>query len=511
MFLRPEPEHYSRSLKGGSLILLQVLFLALPACKGTNGDPTKKKEAHGRSSSLHQAVQKLANDPVLEKGRLAFSAYAIGSGKKLSGHRSSELIVPASTQKLVTTISALRILGPKHRFRTILGYRGRIENGTLKGDLIIKGGGDPAFLSKEFPEHYGTPKNLFDRWVKALERAGIEKVEGKLLVDAGYFPPNTLSRGRIWEDMGNYFGAFPSGMNIMDNAFELRFRTPDEKGEQSRIIGRSPQTPWLKIENRVKSSELQKDEAYIFGKPYDEQRIVEGTLPAGKASYSIEGAMPDPARTTAWMLHEQLQQKEIAIENGFSTFRREGITERAISRGVDTVHSPRLKTIVKKTNVKSKNLFAETLLLEAGKSLGSKAKPGPAGEALLERIEAWGIDTEGLRMDDGSGLAPTNRITAAFLVKLLKKAWAGKHRHTIKNSLPVAGKSGTMSYIGGGTAAEGRIRAKSGYMSGVLAYAGYAKARDGEWKAFALIANGFTCSASSMRNKMEKVLVELVK
>ena len=492
------------------VFLLPLILLFLPSCQEANGGSAEDPEGGNNEEPLQQAVEELANDPSLKKGRVSFLARELNRGSEEAAHRPEEGIVPASTQKLVTTISALNVLGPEHRFRTVLGYQGKIEGSVLKGDLIVRGGGDPAFLSEEFPEHYGTAKTLFDQWLQACKQAGIEKIKGRLLIDARYFPYNTLSRGRIWEDMGNYFAAFPSGMNIMDNAFELRFRTQEEPGKKTQIIDRKPKTPWLEIDNRVKSSELQKDEAYIFGKPYDTERIVEGSLPAGRSSYSIEGAMPDPARTTAWMIHERFEKKGVDIENGFSSYRREEIREGALEKALDTIYSPRSKEIVERTNFESKNLFAETLLLETAKTLGAKAKPLPAGKAVLEQIEKLGVDAEGIRLADGSGLAPTNRLTASFLVALLEKAWKGEHRLIIRNSLPVAGKSGTMSYIGAATAAEGRIWAKSGYMEGVLGYAGYAKDKDGVWKAFALIANDHTGSASSMRRKMEPILVNMV-
>ncbi len=491
------------------LLFLPLLFL--PACQQVNGEVQEDENEEGSKEKVQKAIRTLAQDPALEKGRFVFLARNIKNGDRIAAHRSKEGIVPASTQKLVTTIGALRILGKEKRFRTVFGYRGNIEEGRLKGDLIIRGGGDPAFLSKEFPGHYGASKELFDRWVQACKQAGIEQVEGRILVNATYFPSNTLSRGRIWEDMGNYFGAFPSGMNIMDNTFELRFKTPRATGEKTRIIERNPKTPWLKIENQVRTSDVQKDRAYIFGKPYDTHRIVEGTLPSGRSSYSIEGAMPDPALTTAWMVQQHFEEQGISIRKGFNTFRREGIEEHRMSVELDTIHSPSVEAIVERTNQESKNLFAETLLLEMAKKLGATAKPEPAGKALLKRIGKWGVDTKGLRLADGSGLAPTNRINPAFLVECLSKAWKGSHREAIKNSLPVAGKEGTMSYIGGGTAAEGRVWAKSGYMKGILGYAGYVKGKGGAWKAFALIANDFEGSAAEMRKKMEPVLVSMVR
>ncbi len=491
-------------------LLAALILLLNTACREVNGNKEEPEKGASSGPTLEEALQGLVNDPALQNGRLAFLARDLASGKKEEAHRANELIVPASTQKLITTIAALRYLGPEHRFRTSLLHRGPIEDGVLKGDLIIKGGGDPAFHSEEFPEHYGPGLNSFLEMSKACRAQGIQRVEGKLLVDAGYFAHNSLAKGRIWEDMGNYFGAFPSGMNFMDNAFELHYRTPDKPEEPTSIKSMTPPIPWLDIKNRVRSSKVNEDRAYIFGKPYDTARIVEGSLPRGRDSYTIEGSMPDPARVTAWKAHQVLENNGLEIADGYSTFRLEEMKNNGKGTPIDTILSPPLSKIVHKTNFHSKNLFAECLLLEMGKALGGVRKPYPAAAVLMKKLQKEGIDTNGIRMEDGSGLAPGNRVTAKVLVDFLEKAWKGEDRSRIVNSLPVAGESGTMRYVGNGTKAEGKVRAKSGSMKGVRAYAGYAEGKDGDMKAFALIANDYTCEGAQMREKMESVLAALV-
>lgn len=507
---RPRPPFVKRQVLNGFLLLL---ILSMHGCENANGRPKKEPDrgANASGKAIQKALGRLLDDPVLERGRFAFLVTDPDREEPLVAHRAQERMVPASTQKLITTIASLHLLGEKHRFKTFIAYRGKIENGTLKGDLIIRGGGDPAFLSEEFPKHYGSPDKVFQKIAKACRAKGIEEVRGGLLVDGSYFPRNSLSRGRIWEDMGNYFGAFPSGMNIMDNSFELVFRTPEKPDQAASIHTRVPDIPWLDIQNRVRSSRVKKDRAYIYGKPYDTSRIVEGTLPKGRSAYSIEGSIPDPARVTAWMAHRALKKNGISISSGFSTFRLEGEEKAPSEEAFDSISSPPMQKIVHKTNRKSKNLFAECLLLETGRGDDGARKPRQAASALMKELDAWGIDTAGIMMDDGSGLAPTNRLSVTALVQMLEKAWEGEHRSAIKSSLPVAGERGTMRYMGNGTSAEGNVWAKSGSMRGVRAYAGYAKAPDGGMRTFAMIANDYACEGSKMREKLEPLLASLVR
>lgn len=480
------------------LLLLPLLLLLLRS----NGPRKGGQE-------VQEALGALKNDPSMEGGSLGFLAVDLSTGKRLAVSDADRLLLPASTLKLLSTSLALELLGSDHRFRTVLGYRGTVEDSVLHGDLILRGGGDPAFASKHFQDHYGTPKELFERFAKAYKAKGIRGVEGGLLGDAGHFPKHTLSRGRIWEDMGNYFGAFPSGLSYRDNSFELHFSTPDRAGEPARSKGMRPEVPGLRIENRVKSADDPRDRAYIFGKPYDRRRVVEGTLPKGKEHYSIEGSLPDPAAFAAHEGKGYLEGAGIRIQG-----KANSIFSRASDRefhAIDTVYSPPLRELVRITNRKSVNLFAEHFLLSLGKEIADTAKPGPAGEAILEHLEEKGFSTKGIRIADGSGLAPMNRVSAEFLVGLLERAWKGPYKETFANSLGIAGKSGTMRYVGDGTLAEGKLRAKSGSMEGIRSYAGYAERTDGNSVAFALIANDFSCSGSEMREKMEPVLVSLVR
>lgn len=486
------------------LLVLFPFFLLLSGSsqrEESAGDPP--------SEDLKDALRELEKDPALKHGRIAFIARDLSEQEELASMNPELLLNPASTLKLLSTIGALEVLGEEHRYETVLGYEGRISKNTLVGDLILKGGGDPAFLSEEFPEHYGTPKELYTGMVEAMKEEGLDGVEGRLLADGTHFAHNTLSRGRIWEDMGNYYGAFPSGLSYRDNSFEIHFETPENAGQPTKIKELVPDPPLLEIENRVRSSNKDKDRAYMFGKPYDAHRIIEGTLPKGRDDYVIEGAMPSPPRVAAYEAAQVFGDRGFKVREGVGTFRFENKSREPLDGTFDTIASPPLKEIVHVTNRESKNLFAEHLLLSIGKGLADTSQPRAAGEALLDRIEEWGIDTKGIRIEDGSGLAPTNRLHAAFLVDLLDRAWSSSYRDILLNSLPVAGKSNSMRRVGKGTKLEGRLKAKSGYMTGVRAYAGYLEKAEGGPVAFAFIVNDHTCSSSEIRKKMEKVMVAM--
>ena len=177
---------------------------------------------------------------------------------------------------------------------------------------------------------------------------------------------------------------------------------------------------------------------------------------------------------------------------------------------IHTHHSPTLEKIIVETNMESVNLYCESML----RYLAANDVRGSGPESGLEIIyDFWkqkGLDTEGFFIEDGSGLSPYNNVSAFHLAKIMQLIAKDKQLYkSFSNSLPIAGRSGTMQYMLRGTIAENNIRAKSGGMKRVRSYTGYARTKSGKMLAFSIIANHFSCSSRDMRRKMEKIMLEL--
>ena len=462
------------------------------------------------TKSVRLAIQKMAADDQLKNASISFYALDLDSGKVIAGMGSNKSLVPASTMKLVTTATALELLGPGKRFSTYIKYSGSIDsNCVLNGNIYIVGGGDPCLGSERFTKHYG---NFINNWANEIIKLGIDSINGRVIGDASIFNEQMIPSTWIWGDLGNYYGAGPCGLSIYENKCNIEFNS-GKKGDSTEVTCIYPYVPNLKFDNYVKSMVTQKDLSYIFGAPYQENRIVKGGIPTNKKNYMIRGSIPDPAYLTAFELDMELRELGIKMTNPSTTVRKikfeSGIQEKTKKHIITTTRSPRLTAIMNLTNTYSINLYAEHLMNQIGVF---KYRSGDTGSGTQATTLFWkntGLDIEGMYVNDGSGLSRFNAITAKQMVGILKHMNESRNKKLFINSLPVAGKSGTLRNVGKGTAASGRVKAKSGYMIRVRSYAGYVTTKNKRNIAFALIVNNFNCTPFQMKKKMEKIMIQL--
>jgi serine-type D-Ala-D-Ala carboxypeptidase/endopeptidase (penicillin-binding protein 4) len=172
-----------------------------------------------------KVVRQMLELPEYKNAQAGIHIAEMETGKVLYELNSDKMMIPASVLKLVTSAAALEILGPDYRFRTRIGYSGKIENGILKGNLVIIGGGDPALGSEYFRDHYFFP-HFLEVWAQRIKAAGIKRVEGNLIMDGSLYDTEKIPPTWIWEDMGNYYGAGASALTVYDNLFRISFRSP---------------------------------------------------------------------------------------------------------------------------------------------------------------------------------------------------------------------------------------------------------------------------------------------
>lgn len=447
-------------------------------------------------------------DPYAVVGDSAASVSAmvvdIVTGEVIDEVNADTRLCPASVWKVATTVAAVDILGADFKFRTLLGFMGKLSGGVLHGDLILVGGGDPSLASRHFDHD---AESMLNRWVEAVKSAGIDSVTGRVRVNTAHFLGATLPRTRIWEDMGNYYGTGASGFNFNDNTYFVSFHVPDQPGDTARITEVYPEVPNLQISSEVLASTIQSDRAFIFGSPLDTKRIVRGTLPAENSRYTIKGALPDPGLFAAFHFHRALREAGIGVAGGYAV---ENIPlEPAVYTVLDEVQSPRLAELARHINVESDNLFAETLLLQLGAHRGK-----PTVEGGLEVLDDYYRTICQTRYPyfayDGSGLSRFTAISARQLIQILRHARLDPHlREEVLTGLPLAGREGGMKWFASRTNLAGNLRAKSGSMEKVRAYAGYFTTYTGRELAFAVMVNNFQGSGLDVRKDIENYLLRI--
>lgn len=457
-------------------------------------------------ATIQDHIRDFAQDPELAGAIISINVINTADGRMIGGYQSELTCIPASTQKLLTTAVAMDILGEDHRFTTKLLVTGTIEDGTLNGDIYIVGGGDPSLGTPYLDGVPGMSKTM-DRWRAAITAAGIRKVNGRVIGDGSYFGTDGASGGWPWSDIGNYYGSGAYGLNFHENFYFLDFLQRGRVGAIPPVQRTRPEVPDLKLTNELRSGPRGSgDQAYVFGAPYGYDNYVRGTIPIGTGRFTIKGAIPDPALFTAQLLCRKLEEAGILVSLPAESDRNTGDGQLATGRVIDTYVSPPLSELVDRTNLRSNNLYAEALLRETNKAKGMATHELSSTEVMKEWLASAGLPTATIKLEDGSGLATRNFFSAAFMTSFLRHQ-RGALRW--RQSIPLAGRSGSMRGYLKGTAAEGRLRAKSGSLGAARAYAGYVDRADGQQLAFAIMVNNFTMESKDLRGKMHALMLEL--
>ena len=465
--------------------------------------------------ALKAEMNKISNSAYLKPARWSFVVQEAETGKVIIDHNADETMLPASTMKTVTSAAALGILGEDYRFSTYLEHDGEIVDGVLKGNLFIRGGGDPTLGSERFEEQTSV-ESLLKNTVTIVQAKGIKRIEGRIIGDASIFDDAIVPVNWVWNDIGNYYGAGASGLTFHENTYYLYFEPNDTVGETAKLLRVEPEVPGIDFVNEMKTGKRGSgDQGYIYGAPYTDLRYLRGTIPQGKSEFYIKGSLPDPALFAAQTLEMGLEEAGIEIAGKSSTMRSlklEGQAPDAERILLSTYRSPTLKEIVYWLNKKSVNLFAEHLLKAVGEKKLKDGSTVGGAKAVAQWWKAKGIDINGLHMEDGSGLSRYNGITGRQLCNMLYKNIGQDYFDAFYESLPIAGDAsdpGTLRRMCKNTAAAGNVRAKSGYISRVRSYAGYVDTKSGKRLCFAMLANNFTCKASQMRNMFADLMVKL--
>lgn len=455
-------------------------------------------------NNMEQRTILFLNDDAIQNSPVSIYIANSISGEQLLEVNPNLSICPASVLKLITTATALELLGADFTFHTKIVHSGYIADSTLHGELIIEGGGDPSLGSP----YFGDNNDIFlQQWVRQIKKAGIDSINGNLLVDPGIYSDNDVPQTWIWEDLGNYFGAAAQGISLYDNTFKIFFETANIDGGSTQIIEIKPKIPHLTLKNEVTASTDQRDRAYVYGSPFDSYRVIKGTLPMGRSNFSIKASIPDPATLLAARLSEKLKAEGIGISGKIKKLQQGN--SQSISQKQELVNwsSPPLDQIIEKLNHESINLYAESLCKHIGLVQNGTGSTASGTEAIKAFWHDKGVETQWLFQADGSGLSRNNAISSKTLTDVLvyMKNYSSNF-DVFEKSIPLTGMQGTQKYYFQQSFLKGKARAKSGSMTRIRSFAGYMETQKGTPIAFAIIVNNFNCGSFTMAQKMEKLM-----
>ena len=489
---------------------MKHIFLLLTGILlGTTGFvQTATKPVNG----IQTAAEAMMTDALLKHAIFSFYVKDMTSGEVIADYNSEMSLPPASTMKLVTTATAFQLLGSGYHFKTHIMYSGTLDSltGVLNGDLWLVGGGDPTLGSKYFNKD-GMERNFLTAWADSIYNMGIREIRGKVVADGSIYRYEGAPSGWVWGDMGNYYGAGPSGLTIFDNMLELHFMTGPNAGDSTVLHCTTPYCPDITIRNFVLAANSNSDNAYVYGAPYSYDWFVRGTIPKAREDFIVKASIPDPEFIAGLELDYALEQRGIKVTYAPTTFRELDKNQPYVKpqlREILVHESPSLGSVMNILNQQSINLFAEHVLCQL--SVNS-AGYGSTHNGTLVCTNYWKskVDATGLFMTDGSGLSRSNAVSAKFLVDLLVYMNSSKNASAFKESLAIAGKKGTMAGVADGTSADGRVYGKSGTMTRVKSFAGYVDSSSGKKLAYAMIINNHHCTSAQLKKYFEGLMIKM--
>lgn len=429
-------------------------------------------------SGLPAPVQRVIQAHGMDPARVAVWVQPVNGERPWLAHNPDTALNPASVIKLATSLAALERLGPAYTWKTRVYLGGPVEQGVLRGDLWIVGGGDPFLVTEEFWKLLG-----------ALRRLGIREITGDLVLDLSYFQLPEEQPAAFDGQPHRVYNQPPHPLLVNFNALHVDV-IPDADGETVHAAI-DPPIHGLQVENRLRQR-AGPCAGYRFGISYSvlESRsgiALDGRFPGACGPHRFARTALDPETYLHGLFRSLWDQWGGSFEGGW---RIDTWTD--TERSPDLVHESRpLGELIRLANKHSNNVMTRHFELTLGaEQFGIPATPEKGLNALLDDFAARGIDTDGLVLDNSAGLSRHNRISARQLAGLLRAGRKSPFMPEFISSLALAGLDGTLRTRFEDDPAAGRMHLKTGFLEGVSSIAGYVKTAAGEDVMVVVIANG---------------------
>ena len=430
-------------------------------------------------------------------------------GAPLFALNPDHLFVPASNMKLLTVAAAATRLGWDHTFTTTVRATTPLgPDGIIRGDLVVRGGGDPTIGNRSTSGASLAP--LAD----ALWQGGVRRVEGRVVGDAGAFAREPLGEGWAWDDLPFSYSAPAGALIYNENDAQIAIAPGAAAGVAASVVLADVDSG-LRVRGYVTTGApgTATDVDVTRGLASDDVEV-RGTIAADHGPVIRYAAVGDPNRYFAAALRSALVARGIAVRG--TAVNGDDFPAGPVSSAAPvlaTLTSPTLDVIAARLLKVSQNLYAETFLRQLDAAPGHQASVAGGAAVLRQILEGWGVAHGSFAQADGSGLSRYDLVTPTALVQVLT-AMARDEQLSARwmAALPVGGTDGTLQHRLAGTSAEGRVRAKTGSLSAVRALSGYVETTSGEHLVFSMLANNYADPVTSedIEKSMDSAVVRLV-
>ena len=483
-----------------ALALLAVTI----ACR-TAAEPTRPPLlALPSVAALQKDIDAILAEPALEHSYWGLVVKSLRTEETLYAFNARKLMMPASNMKIVTLAAAAERLGWNYTYETQIFAAGDIDAGTLRGDLVVAGTGDPSIIAADADA-------LFGEWAERLKGAGIRVIAGRIIGDDDAFDDSGLGFGWSWDDLPDDYAAAVSALQFNENTVRVTV-TPGAAAGDWAAISVDPPGSMLEVVSTATTGAAGADAAPALRThrlPGSMRLTIDGSIPAAHRPATLAVSVDNPTLFFVSALRQSLIAHGIDVRGAAVDI--DDIDDAPPRSGtpIASHRSPPLSTLAVRLMKISQNLYAETLLKTLAPSAPRTSEGGRAEAAAI--LERWGISSDALIQRDGSGLSRYDYVTPEALVTILTHVDRdARLRAPFEAALPIAGRDGTLANRLKGTAAEGNARAKTGSMSNVRGLSGYLTTAGGEPLVFSILANNFEVPASTINDAADKIVLRLV-
>lgn len=406
---------------------------------------TRPSPARTPLETLRFSIDSLVNDPMFANSQLGVLIVNPKSGDTLYSRNAGKLFMPASNQKVLTASVALHQLGPEYRFRTVIAKSGVLANGTLNGDLVVIGNGDPTLSDRV----RGSAMTAMQSIADSIAARGIRRITGTIRAGGDVFPGNIYAYGWELDDLTS--SGTPTD-ELLFNEGMVRVVRHTPRGDTIDFVGTD--NPTL---------------AYL--------------------------AALDTALRSRGVIAARVTDS-IALSN-------------AVLDTVYAFSSPPLREILPHFLKPSQNQIGEILIKTLGRERTGVGIPDSGAAVITRQLKEWGVDSSGVYVYDGSGLSRHDLVSPETMVKILVAMQRDPSFRIFYDALPVAGVDGTIRTRMVGTAAANNVHAKTGTIEFVRSLSGYVNTADNETLVFSFLSNHFTVPVSQITRVQDAVGVLL--
>jgi len=480
--------------------------------------PAQESKKAATLEALRQQLAAQVAQPRFDAATWGVKVVSLDTGKTLFEHNAAKLFSPASNCKLFTMAMALDRQGGDYRIKTSLYSTAKPNRfGTLKGDLIVYGRGDPTLNARL---HDGDIFAALEPLVAALTNAGVRRVSGDLVGDDSFIQGPPYGSGWSWDDMEYYYGAEISALTVNDNTLELLIR-PGTKCDTPCQLALAPATTYLALSNLTMTVTNGVRRRISLYRPIEQNVIyVTGQIPLDDKGYTDTVTVHNPAGLFVALFREALARHGIKVHGNL---RRVGWLDRQqqpfdAGRVVElgSVESLPMRDIVREVLKPSQNLYTDLILAHIGTlekaAESTRLTSEDAGIRELKKfLGKAGVRQSDVQFEEGSGLSRNNLATPESVITLLRFMSRHPEADTYLKALPIAGVDGTLRNRMKNTPAAGNVRAKTGTLRWANSLSGYVTTAAGEHLVFSIMLNRYAPpdAEHSARAEIDKIAVSL--